>query len=111
MIDRDKSIRERAYEIWEAEGQPEGREQEHWEQASSELNTLEATSSVSEQKPDEIPVQKKAPKPKSTAEEGATAKSDSAMGSEGIAKTERPSLIDRAVAVLGSKPKNPKRMS
>lgn len=35
--DLDRRIRERAYEIWENEGQPEGRAQDHWEQARSEF--------------------------------------------------------------------------
>jgi hypothetical protein len=30
-------IRQRAYEIWEREGRPEGREQAHWEQAEREV--------------------------------------------------------------------------
>jgi hypothetical protein len=30
-------IRQRAYEIWEGEGRPEGREHLHWEQALREL--------------------------------------------------------------------------
>ncbi|WP_448206624.1 DUF2934 domain-containing protein [Azospirillum sp. sgz302134] len=30
-------IRERAYEIWEREGRPEGRHAEHWDQACREL--------------------------------------------------------------------------
>ena len=30
-------IRERAHAIWEAEGRPEGREQEHWQRACREL--------------------------------------------------------------------------
>jgi Protein of unknown function (DUF2934) len=30
-------IRRRAYEIWEREGRPEGREQAHWEQAEREV--------------------------------------------------------------------------
>lgn len=33
MTDIERRIRERAYRIWEEEGRPEGREQEHWEQA------------------------------------------------------------------------------
>jgi len=36
IIDHE-AIRRRAYEIWEAEGRPEGREQEHWIQAQREL--------------------------------------------------------------------------
>lgn len=34
---RDDRIRERAYQIWEAEGRPQGKAQTHWEQASTEL--------------------------------------------------------------------------
>lgn len=36
--DRSGSIRDRAYEIWQAEGEPHGRDQEHWTQAERELN-------------------------------------------------------------------------
>lgn len=34
---RDKEIERRAYEIWERNGRPEGREEEHWRQAEQEL--------------------------------------------------------------------------
>lgn len=30
-------IRRRAYELWEAEGQPHGHDVEHWQKAESEL--------------------------------------------------------------------------
>ena len=33
----EQRIRERADEIWEAKGRPEGQEQEHWAQARDEL--------------------------------------------------------------------------
>lgn len=33
----DEKIRRRAYEIWEREGRPEGRESEHWQMAAAEL--------------------------------------------------------------------------
>ena len=36
MHDEDR-IRQRAYELWEQEGKPEGREGEHWEQACREI--------------------------------------------------------------------------
>lgn len=36
--DRDKRIQMRAYEIWEREGRPEGRESSHWEQARAEID-------------------------------------------------------------------------
>jgi uncharacterized protein YjbJ (UPF0337 family) len=34
---RESRIRERAYELWEEEGYPDGRDRAHWEQASSEI--------------------------------------------------------------------------
>lgn len=33
-----ESVRVRAYQIWEAEGRPHGRDQAHWYQAESELS-------------------------------------------------------------------------
>lgn len=33
----DEQIRQRAYEIWQAEGQPEGKEAEHWQRARDEM--------------------------------------------------------------------------
>ncbi|MBF8779320.1 DUF2934 domain-containing protein [Pseudomonas fulva] len=36
MID-DQKIRERAYELWELAGKPDGAEQEHWRQAVEQL--------------------------------------------------------------------------
>lgn len=35
--DRERRIRERAYRIWEEEGRPHGRQEEHWRQASREV--------------------------------------------------------------------------
>ena len=34
---RDHAVRQRAHEIWEREGQPDGRGEEHWRQAEEEL--------------------------------------------------------------------------
>jgi hypothetical protein len=34
---KEETIRQRAYEIWLSEGCPEGRENEHWEQAAREV--------------------------------------------------------------------------
>lgn len=36
--DRETRIRERAYEIWESAGRPEGREQEHWYAAEIQIS-------------------------------------------------------------------------
>jgi len=35
--DRQERIRLRAHRLWEDDGKPEGKEQEHWEQASREI--------------------------------------------------------------------------
>lgn len=34
----EDEIRQRAYAIWEQEGRPEGRQEEHWRRASAELD-------------------------------------------------------------------------
>jgi hypothetical protein len=44
VTDRDQRIRERAYRIWEEEGQPEGRQEEHWRRAEAEISEEEAQS-------------------------------------------------------------------
>jgi hypothetical protein len=35
----EQLIRARAHQIWEDKGRPEGREKEHWDQATRELRT------------------------------------------------------------------------
>ena len=39
---RTQRVRERAHEIWEREGKPEGRELEHWQMALTETDAEEA---------------------------------------------------------------------
>lgn len=39
----ENRIRQRAYEIWEQEGRPEGRHAEHWEQACRECERDDAS--------------------------------------------------------------------
>ena len=39
--DAEEIIRLRAYAIWESEGRPEGRQEEHWRRASGEMHGLE----------------------------------------------------------------------
>lgn len=36
MADSDNWIKQRAYELWEADGQPHGKHDEHWAQATAE---------------------------------------------------------------------------
>lgn len=35
--DREEQLRQRAYGIWQAEGEPHGRDREHWEMAERDL--------------------------------------------------------------------------
>ncbi|MBB5710921.1 DUF2934 domain-containing protein [Sphingomonas xinjiangensis] len=35
--DREHKVRQRAYALWESEGRPSGRHEEHWRQAHSEV--------------------------------------------------------------------------
>jgi hypothetical protein len=37
--DRQNRIRQRAHEIWEREGRPQGAHERHWQQAESEIAT------------------------------------------------------------------------
>jgi hypothetical protein len=37
MTENDEAIRNRARQLWEAEGRPEGRHEDHWCQAQEEL--------------------------------------------------------------------------
>ena len=37
MNDHDEQIRRRAYELWESEGRPHGRDAEHWQRAREEI--------------------------------------------------------------------------
>jgi uncharacterized protein YjbJ (UPF0337 family) len=39
--DRESKIRERAYSIWQQEGSPAGRENDHWRQAENEVDAEE----------------------------------------------------------------------
>ena len=39
--DRNDLIKQRAYAIWEQEGRPDGRHEEHWKRASQEMHGLE----------------------------------------------------------------------
>ncbi len=43
--DRQRRIEQRAYALWEAEGQPYGKDEEHWHRAVREIDA-EATAST-----------------------------------------------------------------
>lgn len=46
MTDLEQRIRDRAHQIWEAEGQPEGAQDRHWEQARLEIEAEERIGST-----------------------------------------------------------------
>lgn len=46
MSGREDRIRRRAYEIWEREGRPAGREEEHWHKAAREVEAEDAAGSA-----------------------------------------------------------------
>ncbi|BCI69758.1 hypothetical protein SPKIRA_05880 [Sphingomonas paucimobilis] len=51
---REEQLRQRAYDIWQAEGEPHGRDRDHWEMAERELSdtpTEEAPKVETEAKP------------------------------------------------------------
>lgn len=47
--DHQERIRQRAHEIWENEGRPEGRDADHWTQAEQELREQSAENPAGEQ--------------------------------------------------------------
>ncbi|TWA79488.1 DUF2934 family protein [Azospirillum brasilense] len=46
--DREDRIRHRAYEIWERDGRPEGRGEQHWAQACAEIEAEDRTVTTAE---------------------------------------------------------------
>lgn len=44
--DLERRIRERAFELWEAEGQPEGRDAQHWSRAEAEFAEAQAVETM-----------------------------------------------------------------
>jgi hypothetical protein len=60
-MDREQRVRERAYLLWDQEGRPSGREQEHWERAVRDLSKEEAVSRL----PDEAVAGDTPPPPQS----------------------------------------------
>ncbi len=45
--DHQERIRQRAHEIWESEGRPEGRDSDHWNQAEQELRDQSGSGDMS----------------------------------------------------------------
>lgn len=65
-----EKIRSRAYEIWEKEGRPSGRERQHWEQAQREV-TRDAAGEAGETAPGEVRAEEHRAKARSSSDAGA----------------------------------------
>src|SRR6516162_412844 len=46
MAEKHEQIVKRAYALWQAEGQPDGRHEEHWYCAAREIEAADSTSSA-----------------------------------------------------------------
>lgn len=51
MDEREEQLRQRAYGIWQAEGEPHGRDRDHWERAERELTDMAPEEPVAPAKP------------------------------------------------------------
>ncbi|MCZ0960921.1 DUF2934 domain-containing protein [Paracoccus benzoatiresistens] len=51
--DREERIRQRAHQLWEEQGRPEGKHAEHWQQASSEVGEDDTPAHQLQQDPPE----------------------------------------------------------
>lgn len=58
--DRDRKVRDRAYALWESEGRPAGRHDDHWYRASNEVDTDPPSA------PEPTPAAKAEAKPRAT---------------------------------------------
>jgi hypothetical protein len=45
-LEREKRIEQRAYALWEAEGHPHGKHEQHWWRAASEIDAEETVRAV-----------------------------------------------------------------
>lgn len=42
----EEKIRQRAYELWEQERRPDGRDREHWHQAEAEIKSVQSRAAL-----------------------------------------------------------------
>ena len=80
--DRQERIRQRAHAIWEKAGRPQGSHQQHWDQATAEIDGEDA-------------------KPKAKAAKPASAKPKAAPKSAAAAKASKPKAAPRKASAPG----------
>jgi Protein of unknown function (DUF2934) len=87
--DRDERIRKRAHEIWERGGRPDGAHEEHWLQASREIDA-EDQPTASESKTEEPAAKKpRRTKPAKTEDSKAAPSSKTVPSSKAASATRR----------------------
>jgi hypothetical protein len=97
----EKWIRQRAYALWEEEGYPSGKDQEHWDRARSEYAALGSSASSGASKG-----KKGAAAPKATKAAGAKSPASKTSPSDGAAskKSTAKSAASTVDAALGEAP-------
>ena len=90
MTDREEKIRQRAYGIWEEEGHPHGRADDHWHRAAREVESpspLQAEPTLSLQPAEAAPAKKAAPKRRKAATGAVAAPTRAAAMSAAVKST------------------------
>ncbi|MBP0494898.1 DUF2934 domain-containing protein [Roseomonas indoligenes] len=102
----EKRIRERAYEIWESAGRPEGEHDTHWTQAEREVAATRTGSRASEDEARPVPkagkkAEGKSPTP--TAPDGGSTPAEAAAAAKSVGKSaEKPKDKKKAAAETAS---------
>lgn len=112
--DRDELIRSRAYELWEAEGSPHGRHDEHWAQAAQEIDEAqdgvpteqEAQPATKEVPAPSVEPSQLEPTPAEPASSAATTSAETASAEPAAAKRGRKPATTATASVKGRRKKD-----
>lgn len=77
--DREHKVRERAYALWETEGRPSGRHEDHWHRANSEFAEAPAENTTQAEAAPPAAAKPKQPRRKPAAASPAAADAPSAV--------------------------------
>lgn len=83
---RDERIQTRAHEIWEREGHPHGRDSDHWDQATREIDAEDAQAASPKRRAAngaKAPAKPRAPKAEGAAPKRRSTKADSGAATGG----------------------------
>lgn len=87
MSDREQKIRERAHALWKSEGEPHGRDEDHWHRAAQEVDRETGTPGTAA--PGEAPAAPAARKPAAKPRKAAAAPSAPTESAEKTPKRSR----------------------